>query len=173
MTTTMSGDELRCFNCGGTYKINLPASLRVAAAAMEAFAKDHANCKPSEAGAAKMKYSTPAEWRSSWDTGRSSLTIYGVMVGRPYHDPSVPLDPADFGRCYRLLKAFPEWRARISEVAEMYEAWKDLVRNWERLEFLYEQELPSGNAPQLYACIQRCTRPAPTRIPGSGIPTTR
>ena len=83
---------------------------------------------------------TPLEWALSDDTGISSKTILSVMEGMPApkYGCDVPHDSGDFGRCHRLLKAFPHYRARLHEVAEKYPAWVALVREWDRLAALYE-----------------------------------
>lgn len=97
----------------------------------------------------------PIAWLTNGDTGTSSKTIWSVLTGRritePYFSPDVPHDPADFGRCYRLLKVMPSWRARLSEVALKHSAWTPLVEAWDELTALYEEELPNGTAPKLYA----------------------
>ena len=93
-------------------------------------------------------------WLMSGDTGTSSLTIYSVMTGHASDRHDVPYDPADFGRCYRLLKRHPEFRSRMGEVADKYPKWQGLVDAWSELTALYEEELPSGKAPKLYARIQ-------------------
>ena len=92
-------------------------------------------------------------WVVNGDTGISSMTIWSVMMGRRPNVnfwPSTPLDPSDFGRCYRLLKVMPSWRARLSEVAKKYPEWRGLVDAWDELTALYERELPTGTAPVLY-----------------------
>ncbi len=101
------------------------------------------------------------EWLKSRDTGISSLTIFEVMTGinlRPgiLIHPDLPYDPSDFGRCYRLLNKFPEWRVRLPEVAKLYPTWSGLIDNWAELTTLYEEELQneSGRAPKLYARMQ-------------------
>lgn len=99
---------------------------------------------------------SPLAWLLSGDTGISSTTIWSVMMGEKPSGgggfgPSVPWDPSDFGRCYRLLKRFPAWRKRLGEVADALPDWAPLVREWDELERLYEQELPTGSAPTLYA----------------------
>ena len=98
------------------------------------------------------------EWLMGPDTGASSLTIFSVLTemrtlaaSRMHVGASVPYDPDDFGRCYRLLKAVPAWRERLSEVAEKYPAWAALVREWSELERLFEEESPKGRCPKLYA----------------------
>ena len=92
-------------------------------------------------------------WLTNGDTGTSSLTIWHVMMGRPLArgNANPPWDPSDFGRCSRLLAVMPSWRARLGEVAEQYPRWKGLVEHWAELEALYEQELPTGRCPMLYA----------------------
>jgi hypothetical protein len=107
----------------------------------------------------------PFAWLTGGDTGISSLTIWQVMTGRPVTDPGfhpdVPHDPADFGRCYRLLKLMPSWTARLSEVATAHPRWSGLVENWGELTDLYEQELPGGNAPKLYERIRALIEGSP------------
>lgn len=94
----------------------------------------------------------PNEWIVGRDTGTSSKTIWAVMTGTPYNGMDVPYDPSDFGRCYRLLAHFPEWRERLHEVAEAMPEWGALVRQWDELTTLYEREIknPDGMAPDLY-----------------------
>jgi len=83
---------------------------------------------------------TPEQWIISDDTGISSKTIWAVMMGVDTDRSNVPLDCADFGRCYRLLKHMPEWTARLPEVAEKYPGWKPILREWDTLTFLHETE---------------------------------
>lgn len=147
----MIGKGIGCVNCGAEQAISFPSSVTVFKAIGEAFTKDHKRCKPSEGGRKRFEYSTPTEWFESWDTGVSSLTIFSVFkgYGRP-EQPDVPHDPADFGRCYRLLKVAPGWRDRLSEVAARYPAWTPLATHWDELTKLYEEELPTGKAPKLH-----------------------
>jgi hypothetical protein len=86
----------------------------------------------------------PMEWLMSGDTGISSKTILSAMTGTKMtggFGPDIPGDFSDFGRCYRLLQNFPEWRANIQKVAEVYPKWGPLVREWGRLESAYESDL--------------------------------
>lgn len=101
---------------------------------------------------------TPLEWMMSDDTGTSSKTIMHVMEGTsPPRWVDVPADPSDFGRCHRLLEAFPLYRARLHEVAAMYPAWSALVREWDTLTELYVAAISSGSgkAPDLYKLMKR------------------
>ena len=96
------------------------------------------------------------EWWCSGDTGISSEVIVFVMLGlapkiilkanwTPY-----PHDGGDFGRCYKLLKIFPEWKKRINEMSCLGEIWKRIAEAWGELETLYERE----NFERLYERLQ-------------------
>ena len=79
------------------------------------------------------------EWLMSDDTGTSSKLIFRVMVGIERRVLCFsPSDGDDFGRCYRLLKVFPEWKSRLTEVSEQFPNWKNLVEKWDELEKAYE-----------------------------------
>lgn len=103
--------------------------------------------KPTAAGDA-------VAWLQNGDTGLSSLTIWYVLMGQTPDRADIPYDPADFGRCYRLLQVMPSWKTRLGEVAARYPQWAPLVDAWEELTALYEAELPSGRAPKLFARLQ-------------------
>lgn len=104
---------------------------------------------------------TANEWIISEDTGISSITIWAVMTGtvaKPQEcglgKYDIPHDPGDFGRCYRMLKMFPEWRARINEVGEIFPKWKPIIAIWGELESLWETESPTGRCPIMYDRMQ-------------------
>lgn len=87
---------------------------------------------------------TPTQWLLSGDTGSSSKVICAVMTGSQIGDKhwsdNTPRDADDFGRCHRLLLHFPEWRARLQEVAAKFPCWTGLVREWANLEEMYRRE---------------------------------
>lgn len=102
-------------------------------------------------------------WLLSRDTGISSLTIFSVLSAehgkyafatRGWFRFGVPHDPADFGRCLRLLNAVPEWRDRLYEVALAYPEWGPLIREWDAIERLYTEELPASTAPKCYTAMR-------------------
>lgn len=104
----------------------------------------------------KPKATPDGDWRAwlaNGDTGISSETIWSVMTGLPVQRHGYPYDPADFGRCYRLLRVMPSWRARLPEVAARFprSAWPALIEAWDELTALYEEELPARTLPRLYA----------------------
>lgn len=129
--------------------------------------KGHAEAWEAEVAKAKKKEAKgDAEW--AWligsDTGTSSETIFSVL-SKKHADaalarlgswgPCTPADPDDFGRCYRLLKAIPGWRARLPEVAKAHPSWRRMVKHWAEMERLYEEEFETGRAPKLYAFMQK------------------
>lgn len=84
-----------------------------------------------------------AKWIAGSDTGMSSKAIFGHMLGGAAPEARAhPRDDGDFGRCYRLLKLIPEWRARIDEMAQHGDYWKALVARWGDIEreFIADQE---------------------------------
>lgn len=101
------------------------------------------------------------EWIVGNDTGISSKAIWARMMGvaeasQDHGWGNYPHDPDDFGRCYRLLKAVPEWRSRIGEMAAENTVWKAMADAWDELSAMYEAEVDttgrrhSGLAPKMY-----------------------
>ncbi len=71
-------------------------------------------------------------WRNSGDTGISSEAICAWMLdGTPARQDTHPRDPADLGRCLRLLALFPEWAPRIGEMAKFSPYWDALTARWD------------------------------------------
>ena len=82
------------------------------------------------------------EWLLKGDRGISSETIFGAITGlvinRSKYPPS---DPADFYRCYRLIKAVPKWKLELHKVAELSKTWKNVIDNWDKLSELLEEQI--------------------------------
>lgn len=100
---------------------------------------------------------TPLEWLMSGDTGISSKTILSAMTGTKMtgeFGPDIPRDGGDFGRCYRLLKLFPEWRENLQTVADVYPKWGPLVREWSNLEKAYEADLADKKGNRCYKMLR-------------------
>lgn len=83
------------------------------------------------------------KWWNGVHVGKSSASIFAVfcmssLAGRAkeYGEGSVPADADDFGRCARLLKAFPEWRSQLNRVTEAYpdSKWPAIIAKWGQLE---------------------------------------
>lgn len=156
----LGNNSLRCLNCGDEHHLDLASgiSLRMMAGLAEGYSKDHRSCKPSSVGRARFEYTTPEQWAKSWDTGQSSMTIYNFMARGIVSRPEIPHDPSDFGRCYRLLKVAPEWRARMAEMGAVIATWTPYADAWDELERLFEEESPTGMAPILFARLQELAR---------------
>lgn len=174
------GRELLCLHCGSRLNPFQPdphgpalrgLPIAMLAGTMKQFAKDHQDCDPAGGAAVEERREReraeaardPMTWILGPDTGISSVTIWHVMTGQLWpgcyqsFGPDVPPDPSDFGRCHRLLQVFPAWRARLSEVARRYPVWGPMVREWDRMTALYEQESqrPDGMAPELYKLMKQ------------------
>lgn len=97
-------------------------------------------------------------WLLNGDTGISSETMWTAITGHPINKPrwapGIPHDPDDFGRCYRLMRTMPTWGKFLPKVAAAYPMWVPFIEAWDELVGLYEEELPSGTCPKLYARLQ-------------------
>lgn len=89
-------------------------------------------------------------WRQTDDVGRSSDYMAAILGPAGIREYAHPHDPADFGRCLTLLAAAPDLRQRLPMMANESKEWAALVNHWDELENLYNEELPTGNAPKLY-----------------------
>ncbi len=80
-------------------------------------------------------------WIVGNDTGMSSEAIWAHMQGvsKPYYEH--PGDPADLGRCLRLLKLIPEWKPRIYEMSKHSKEWAVFTAHWDELEHMMDQEV--------------------------------
>lgn len=96
-----------------------------------------------------------AKWLRSDDTGSSSLYMAHILADGPMDRHAFPWDPADFGRCYRFLRAVPEARKKLLLMRGTGAVWAAYVAHWDEMERLWEQESPTGKAPKLYALMQR------------------
>lgn len=159
---TMGNNSLRCQHCGDEQMLAFPMAFEVMAAASKAYEKLHARCEPRDHD--RYKYTNPEEWLHSWDTGVSSKSIFYAFKGYGIDSKvDAPYDGADFARCYRLLKvAPPSWREQFVTKMSVYEPWKAIAPEWEKLERLYEVEAKpdergfpakGADAPKLYEMI--------------------
>jgi len=99
-------------------------------------------------------------WLATGERGLSSETIVAHVTGVPVvRWPSEPLDPADFWRCERLIRAVPLVRLALSSMRPVSPVWARLVDAWDELVELGESEAPGmfdtaepfGRAPLMYA----------------------
>lgn len=95
-------------------------------------------------------------WMNGTDTGTSSMLMATVLSGR---NPglmrrSPPYDPADIGRCFRMLDEFPELKENLNKMRGISDIWDILMNHWDEMEVLYKEEHPTGEAPKLYKLMQ-------------------
>ena len=106
-----------------------------------------------------------AQWIVGEDTGLSSISIWAHMMGvEPEDGFTSPSDPSDLGRCLRLLRSFPEWDQRISEMADCGHGWRAIAPHWRELEQLMADEVgidwSKGNAaPRTWARMRALLNP--------------
>lgn len=106
-----------------------------------AFNKIHKNCKPAWTEP-EVNLNTTVNQRAIWwwnkgQRGASSETMWFCFRGQITRREH-PYDPDDFSRCYKLLKAIPEWKNELHKLKEISDVWGKLVDNWDKLTEMYE-----------------------------------
>lgn len=105
-------------------------------------------------------------WLAGDDTGLSSRALLAhmesnelVLIANGRFGMSYPHDPADLGRCIRLMDIEPTYRSRILEMSRYSQQWAQLAAHWDELEALYHEEVPThwGKAPRTYARMVELT----------------
>lgn len=84
-------------------------------------------------------------WHLHGEHGISSEAIYDRLtygVTNSRWSSSHPHDPSDFRRCELLLQAVPDFRVRLSEMADVSPAWRALVERWSEIAAVFEAECP-------------------------------
>lgn len=87
-----------------------------------------------------------AAWLASDDVGLSSKYMASVLSEQFYASNNYPRDPADLGRCIRLLVAVPELASQLHEMKACSPQWSAVIDNWEKWKDLYE----AGEGKKLY-----------------------
>lgn len=103
-----------------------------------------------------------AAWFLSGDTGVSSKAIAAHMSGAGTTGDFWwwgPADPADLGRCLRLLELFPEWKPRMGEMASRHPDWAQLVPHWQEIAECMAEEVgidwsKGSSAPKTFDLMQ-------------------
>jgi DNA-directed RNA polymerase subunit RPC12/RpoP len=161
---TIQTERFTCVDCQNVFEGELidNAPLAIAIAAMREI-----KCPKCGGGAglggqdgeppANLKTEEQAKWwLDHGEHGTSSKTIFYVLSGGSMPRwPSVPLDPDDFRRCRLLLAAVPAWRQELHKVAERFPEWGPLVREWNHLDALFDEEASSGTAPKMYRRMKK------------------
>lgn len=111
----------------------------------------------------KKKYGGSIDaWLNGTDTGSSSKLMALVLSGKStrgietYNRKAHPYDPADIGRCFRMLDEFPDLKEHLDKMREISPVWNKLIDHWGEMEALYKEEVPNhtGKAPKLYKLMQ-------------------
>lgn len=105
------------------------------------------------------------EWLAGGERGISSNAIVkritGLSTGLRRRGMDYPLDPADFKRCEKLLRAVPALRPELHRMSDVSPVWAALVARWDEIAALLEEEAPgvydgalSRRAPNTYALMR-------------------
>lgn len=124
-----------------------------------------------EKGGRIMNLSREAnEWLRTGERGLSSEAIFSKLTGinilspHPLGNAPHPYDPDDFQRCEKLLRAVPDFRARLNEMRKCSKEWNSLVENWDKIVTQFEKEVPgvfngdihNWSAPKTYLLMKVC-----------------
>lgn len=93
-----------------------------------------------------------ADWLASDDTGMSSLFMASKLTGMFEAEYAYPHDPADFGRCLRLVEAVPELESKIRDMSQHGKEWAVVAANWHEWAEVYRAD----DGKRLYRLMQLC-----------------
>ena len=103
------------------------------------------------------------EWLIDGDNGISSeclaLTAIGLLRRLSWVDKEPPADPADLGRCLRLLHRHPWIREVAFPRLRRLPQWRRLIKNWDKLAGMMEKEVgrdwsKGDSAPKTYTAMK-------------------
>ena len=100
-------------------------------------------------------------WYANGQIGLSSKTMATHFSGAKITYADYPHDPSDFNRCLLFLEAVPE--ANIKDMATVSNTWSLLVKNWEKLEKCFIDEVgrnwsKARSAPKTYKLMESILR---------------
>lgn len=99
------------------------------------------------------------KWMKGRDTGLSSEALgFHMIMGES--TGNYPYDPADLGRCLRLIELFPEWESRIGEMEKYGKEWASYAKEWGMLRDTMKDEVginweKGGSAGKTYALMKK------------------
>lgn len=94
-------------------------------------------------------------WMRSGDTGVSSETMALIATGATEGDFDAPYDPADFGRCYRLVKANPVIKESFLNISALVPQFTPILLNWDKCCKIFERDFPTGKSDELFKMINK------------------
>lgn len=157
----MRNGGIFCSHCGRSQDLPKTMEIDVFGAIGRAFTKTHKDCVKTwvqpEADQAKTEAYKAQWWLSNGERGISSETMFSVISNtyRPRWTGH-PCDPDDFRRCYLLLKAIPEWRAKMDLMRPLSKAWSNLVDSWDKLTEMLEEMMVQKKDNGMYDLMQKC-----------------
>jgi hypothetical protein len=80
-------------------------------------------------------------WIINGRVGLSSKTMWACLMNVPEFRIYHPCDAGDFGRCYSLLEAVPEWKEEVyfERLKGLSSEWFNLIKNWDKLTQMYKE----------------------------------
>lgn len=162
MKTTIRNQKLFCLNCGGEQVLPpFPIPIPILTAMMKAFDKMHKNC-PKTWKEPECPQNLPVKDKALWwwehgERGSSSETLWNFFMDRAGMI-NYPNDPDDFRRCYKLLKAIPEWRSELLEAKDLSGEWSRLIDKWDKLTEMLEEQFRTNKANGMYELMQECIK---------------
>ena len=88
------------------------------------------------------EYAAITQWMTGRDTGMSSKALAAAALGQEAEDDAFPWDPADLGRCLRLIRAVPFVEARgLPALAGRCSVWRQYAAHWDELRQLMSDEV--------------------------------
>lgn len=84
---------------------------------------------------------TVAAWLFSDDTGMSSKSLAAEFLDAPNQYCCTPSDPADLGRCLRLIAIARSVRACVDSLGAKNKSWAKAAAAWDQLAALMESEV--------------------------------
>lgn len=138
----MRNGKMFCANCGEYQDLPMPIRVEMFTAMAKTFNKLHRDCIPTwkepEFDKTLSVEARASLWMMQGETGMSSKAIWSMMMTGTAKN-HFPYDPDDFSRCYKLLKAIPEWRKRMDAMRPISSAWNNLVEHWDELTAMFEE----------------------------------
>ena len=109
-----------------------------------------------------------AQWQVHGEHGISSEAIFDRLTfgetNTRWRPRNYPLDVSDFRRCESLLRQVPGLRADLWKMASEHPVWAALIKRWDELVALMEEEIPdcfdpaarrTGSAPRAYELMRQ------------------
>jgi hypothetical protein len=136
MATFLKNNNLFCDKCGEKFIIKYPIEIKKIVKKAKSFEALHESCNID-----KDLINKANEWLKIGEANSSSITMWNCLMLKPkFYLISYPKDPDDFSKCYKLLEAIPEWKAKLYYLKRISPVWWRLVDNWDKLTEMHENK---------------------------------